>query len=783
MTKKLLLTGIIVLIASNLLAQYSVKGKILNKSDKGFIEFASVHLRQINGNYSADGISGRKGAFAFLNVPEGNYQIRYRYLGYKELADTVLITKNTVLNDVFMETAVIVLDETVIVKKRNEVDFKLDKQVVNVSRQIHAQGGTAADVLQTVPSVQVDAQGNVSLRGSTDFTLLIDGRPSVLKAEEVLNSMQAQNIRQIEVITNPSVKYQAEGSTGIINIITKKTNIKGTEGTVDASLANGNKYSANVLITKRSGKFQSYIGLGISDKTKINESWSERFSGTDYSFKENFNSIRSIRRYTHDIKIGTNWNINQMNRLSINAQAGKWQFDRGLNSSYLTNDTSLVESTEMYKNISDFISTNATFTHSFAEENHSLAIDLQFNLLDNSMPNEYSELSIPYFQEINTNAAKKNARFSFDYKLPLSKKVSMESGVLYSGNYSDYMYSFFSGTRIYEGLAVDPAYSSEMKFRDENSAAYAIVMTDFTIFQLQLGIRAEYNDRLIDIENEILHDDNYDFFPSIHLSRIIKEKHNFALSYSKRINRPNEWQLNPLVYASDRFLLKRGNPTLKDEIVHSLEMNYFFRAEKFNVNAILYAKKLFYGISSYTELIDRAFVETYDNLSKARNAGGDVMFGYNPLKWLRFNLSASMYYSDWEGVLSDNLHVEGSSVIGSGVFRSTFEFPTNSSLQFLALYYAPTNSPQGKTKSFYYFDFIFRQQLLKNKLSITLRTHNTFDTGMLYYDIVGNGFRSENRYHYEGPTFILSVNYLLNNFRKKINTKGIDIDFDSGLDH
>jgi len=674
-------------------------------------------------------------------------------------------------------------DELEVQADRNSVDFKVDKQVINVSQQLHAQGGTAADALQVVPSVKVDAEGNVSLRGSTNFTLLVDGRPSMLKASELLNTLPAATIEQIEVITSPSVKYEAKGSVGIINIVSKKKQLEGTEGLATFSIANGNKYAGSLLLTKRFKKVSTYIGYSIFDRTKVNDSWAERTSGLSSQVFEKTNSVRKLRTFTQELKLGADFDLNSKNQLQLNAQIGNWRSEKGFTSDFWSNVSNVTRyAVEDFKNKNKYLSGNANFKHLFAKKNHALTFDLQLSVLDNAIPDYYSEEQTPYFQFINTDATKQKYRSTLDYVLPLPAKLKLETGLFFAHNVSDYLYRFDSRSSTTDPWQTNPNLSGAMGYQNSNAAMYALLQKDFDVLMLQLGLRAEYESRLLTPQSLSYSFKQLDFFPSVHLSKTLSDKQNISLGYSRRINRPNEWQLNPIVNSADRFLLKKGNPDLLPEYTHAMELNYLFSSKKFTLNTQAYVRFVKQYISSYVEYVDAEFVETYDNLENAFNSGADFMIAYNPLKWLRFNLSFSSYYVRWNGSLADNTLLKNEGFVNSGNFRSTFVISKNTYLQFLAFYYAPNNAPQGYTDAFYYFDFILRQQFFKKRLSLTVRTHNTFDTGLLHYTYAGNDYTSENWYHYEGPTIYFNLSYTLNNF-KQPKTRKIEIDYDSGYDH
>jgi outer membrane receptor protein involved in Fe transport len=300
----------------------------------------------------------------------------------------------------------------------------------------------------------------------------------------------------------------------------------------------------------------------------------------------------------------------------------------------------------------------------------------------------------------------------------------------------------------------------------------------------QLGLRMEYYDFQIKDKgtDKDFSSTAINLFPSVHLSKGLGQDHRFVLSYSRRVIRPDEWQLCPFVYSSDYFETRRGNPDLSQSLIDSYELSYLWSKEKFRLNTDLFHRSAHSPIGTYLLEEDGRFVLSYENLDKETNSGVEMMGMYTPAEWLQFRLSLSAYHSQWEGSLSDGNQLEGSSLQGNGSFSSTFTIKKNTSLQFLAIYYAPADIPQGHSDAFYYFDFILKHSFFNKKLILGLRTHNTFDSGLYHYSVSGSNYLSEGWYRYEGPVFIFNLTYKLNNFKPRASNPGVRMDFDSGLD-
>ena len=280
-------------------------------------------------------------------------------MGYeRKTIDGIVVDQNRQLDlgKIEMKVSMQDLQELQVTAEKNAVAFQIDRKVINVSKELAAEGGTAVDALQNVPSVQVDAYGNVLLRGSSDFTLLINGKPTMLEAQQVLQQTLAETIESIEIITNPSVKYEAKGTTGIINLKLKSSGENGTQGMVNLSLANGDKYSGSIMLNKQYKKFSAFAGFSYSNKTQRTENWGYReVFDSDPVVHDSIDSKRKIKRLSADLKIGTEYRINDNNSLSFSAQIGKWQFSRDISSVFVSGYTMSSDSSSFQNTEEEFL--------------------------------------------------------------------------------------------------------------------------------------------------------------------------------------------------------------------------------------------------------------------------------------------------------------------------------------------------------------------------------------------------------------------------------------------
>lgn len=776
-----------------------IEGTVFCPATARTLEYATVSLFSFPDSVNfANEITGANGLFHFSDVPDGQYFIIIQYMGYeKKFIEGITLNQSnrkTDLGRIEMKISLKDLEEVEIKDNRNALSFEIDRTVVDVSKELAAQGGTAVDALQNVPSVQVDALGNVLLRGSADFTLLVNGKPVLMDAQQVLQQTQAETIESIEIITNPSVKYEAKGTTGIINLKLKKQYKDKTEALVNLSLANGGKYSGSFTLNRQFRKVSAYASVSCSDKTQRTSNWGYRnIFNTDTVYHQSIDSKRKINRFSADIKMGADYDLNDRNSFSIAAQLGSWKFSRDISSLYLQtsdlfSDTILSQNSEedfLLKN--KFLSGEISYSHLFKnKKGHTLDLMAFYGGVLNNTSDDFNVEDPPSEQQFLNTSGRNQVRGSADYTLPLKHDITFSAGLFTDVQLSDYQYSISDSMGSDTVNSPDTGFKAQFDYSNFVGAAYVSVSGKINNwFEYDAGLRLEMYHYSLQYRLHGLNNTTTEtnLFPSLHLSRELSDRHRLGLSYSRRVNRPDEWQLCPVVYSSDNYETKMGNPFLKQSLIDSYEFSYLLMLKKLQLNTQLYYRYSHDPIGSYYLDVDDRFVETYANLDKEINAGIELLAVYKPVDWLQFRLTADGYHSQWQGALADGNDLEGNSFQMNGSFAPTVTIKKNTSLQFLAIYYAPGEVPQGHADAFYYFDFILNHSFFNKKLILGLRTHNTFDTGLYHYSTTGNGYDAEDWYRYEGPVFIFTLSYKLNNFKQKQVKDGVRMDFDSGLDH
>ena len=772
----------------------SVKGTVINEMSKMPVQFANAALFSLrDSSVVAGAIADENGNFIMENLPYGRYYLVIDFIGYykKTISDIKLFPQKKVFDagTVLLKDASENLDEVVVSGERNLVEYKIDRKVINISKNINSSGGTLVDALENAPSVQVDIDGNVTMRGSSNFQVLIDGKPSVLDANDILQQIPASAVENVEIITNPSVKFDPDGTTGIINIIMKKTHKSGLTGVVNASVGTGDKYSTNFLLNYRTKKIGFYLGANYGDRSSIGTG---NFLRTTF-LDDTVNYLETTSERTHErkyysIKGGVDFYFNDNNTLSFSGRYGFFGFEMSNNSNnYEYNLPATID----YYTVNDgtfemgggFYSGNVDYKHNFAKKGHEITFSANYSVRSGGIENTVveSETDAAYTNVFSENKyrtfqdrSRDRLRVKVDYTYPINEKSKIEAGyqarLLSAGG--DYVYENFIDN-IY---VKDESVSNDMIFTRNINSLYTSYSGELAGFKYMAGLRGEFTDRLIDqlTSGEKYPVNRFDFFPSLHISKQLSKTDQMQMSYSRRVNRPRHWYLNPFPGYSDSYSVRQGNPALLPEFIDSYELAYNKRIKKSFFNIDAYYRQTNNSINRIQQLqSDGKILYTFANLDKEYAYGSELSGNFQFFKWWTLYANLNLYYYNLEGETA-GVTTNQQSFNYDAKINSTFMFLENSRLQINGFYNAPTVTTQGNREAFYIFSAAFRQEFFKKKLSVVLRANDIFKTGKYETDTEGTGFSSHSEMLREAPVFMLSLSYKINNYKQKRGERNED---------
>ena len=811
--KKTLLTFLLTSAIQILLISYSkaentvsdpkggtISGRIVDASSNQPMEYVSVALfRATDSTLVTGAISNPEGKFKLDKISTGAYYLKISFLGFQNLqTDKIVISGKSMQNemgDIKLAANTAELSGVSVVGERSKVEYKIDKRVINVGQDLVAQGGTAVNALENTPSVQVDAQGNVSLRGSYDYIVLIDGKPSVLKGSEALKQINAASIKQIEVITNPSAKYEADGKAGIINIIQKKDKMQGVSGTGSLSLGTRDKYSANGLVNYRKKKVNVFAGIDFA-KNKYE---------TDLEIK-NLNFLETGTRHVEETvtqynnndnlggKAGIDYDLNEKNAFTLSGNYGVQGYDNGAAAKYNSyTEGSEQKSWYSSNNTTDVAGRvaglNLDYTHKFGE-NHSLSVSNYYSSWDGADENlltEYTTDENYNPTDTNSSLTYKKDNFNFQYRLNVDYKRMIKTGTLEAG--FQYRYELRKDDYVFKNLdtetnewIVNPMYTYKLDYDNDIYSGYVTYSDTKWGIGYMLGVRSEYFTRTISFSNdEVPYDyDKFMLYPSIHLTKSLKEKHQFQLSYSRRINRPQPWVLNKTPGYIDPYNIFQGSPELEPEFTDAFEFNYRLSYKIMSLSAQMYYRNTTNCFNTRRTLNDDGvMVHELINANSQQSYGTEIGFNFNFTKWWQLSTSANVYHYTLDADISSG-ETTRSSNSWDGRLISSFSLKKGTRLQGVFYMRGPQLDAQGESEGFYTVNLGASQQVLKGKLNLGVSAENIFNS--IKFDYSASGVNYDNTYSIavEGLVLRVTASYTFNNFQNKQRGRADDASFKGG---
>lgn len=736
-----------------------ITGKIIEKSTSLPLGYATVTLQNTRRpDIITGGMTDDKGEFT-IEANAGTYDVKFEFISFKPIEMKQLaIQEDKNFGTISLEAEAEMLDAVEIRAERSTVEIKLDKKVYNVGQDMIVKGGTMSDVLDNVPSVSVDVEGNVSLRGNENVRILIDGKPSGLggiNIADALKLLPADAVDKIEVITNPSARYDAEGGGGIINIILKKGKNQGINGTVTATTGDPANHGFTGTINYKTEQFNLFTTQGYSYRKGPGNSMTdtEYLDGngdiTGY-LKERRNNERLSKSY--NTNFGLEWYLDKTttwtNTFSYRRSSGEnpdnvfqHRYDAGMNLQSITNRFS--NETEKDENV-DF---SSNFTKKFKKDGHQLTVDASFSQSDDDensdIPSRDVLSGLPISDQRTGNIQNQNRTLlQTDYVLPIGEKSQFEAG--YRGNFNDLLTDYSVENFNYTSGAWenDPQFTNTLEYKEKVNALYTQFGTKINKMSYLVGLRWE--DSNIDINQltqNIYKNKKYNnFFPSAFLAYEFSESSSASLSYSRRISRPRSRSINPFSSLSSNINLFRGNPDLDPSMTDAFDFGYLKKWNQLTFNTSMYFNRTQDAVQYVrnTETINgtSVLVTSPVNVGTEDRFGFEFTLSYNPYKWWRLNSNFNLFRNQTKGSytytdLSGNDEtIDFSNTAYSWFARinSKINLPLGIDWQANTTYNAPQTNAQGRSKGIISANLAFSKDVLKDKGTIALNVNDLFNS-------------------------------------------------------
>ncbi len=769
----------------------TIAGKVIDSKSEGAIEYANITLYTAHDStLVTGGISNEEGKFRIDKIKPGEYYATIKFIGYKEQVKSgITISKENPFFKIGMinlDASAQNLNEVEILADKQQVVYKIDKKIVNPSQFLSAQGGSAVDILANTPSVTVDIEGNVSMRGSSNFMVLINGKPTPFEASDALAQIPASSIDNIEIITNPSAKYDPDGAAGIINIITKDEGKEGWDGIANASTNTLGSYSGDFLFNFTGENTRWYLGGGRSDRLRSadysNTSGTINSTGSGDTTHIKQEGERDMNFFSNSIKAGLDYDLNKQNTVGLEMQVGMKgrNFDSKLdNSEWSTGETpTLSFANAKTTSEGEFAQATLSQRSQFGDnKEHQLESSFMYQRYkgDDKTDSDKKDANGISIIKQNTNEEDKSneIRFKTDYTRPWEKgKIEAGYQLRYDDEWSNYSANF-------DTIADNSAFYNENNFLRLINSAYATFSGETGQFGYQLGLRGEHTLRqLEDINGDLVSDINrMDWYPTLHLSYNLNDKQSFMTSYTRRIDRPRGHWLEPNTTWRDPNNVRTGNPNLLPQYVNSYEISYQLRfGQKNFLSTELFHRNVNDKIErTRSKYQDGVLQTSYENVGKDFSTGMELMLNYTITPWWSANLSGSIYdyRMEVDEAYSNSINATQSNNWQARL-SNTFKPTQTLRFQFDAMYNGPSITATGTRSSMMFTSAAVKKSFFNRKLDAGISVMDIFNTAKMDNKSSGASYYSEYSFDMKSPVIQFSISYLFNNYKseKKGNGEG-----------
>jgi outer membrane receptor protein involved in Fe transport len=785
----------------------TLKGTIVDEGTNLPVEYANIILYKMrDSTMVTGGITDLKGNFSIDKVPFGKYYIDFKFIGYKNKRVSGIIISpkqpEVTMEAVKLKSSSENIEGVTVTGQKSMLQNNLDKKVINVDRSINVEGGTALDIMRNIPSVEVDVEGNVSVRGSSNLTILVDGRPSQITS---LEELPANIVQSVELITNPSVRYDPDGLSGILNIVLVKKKTPGYHGMVSVNVGTGNKYSGTVNMNIRQGKFNyfgnfdyryfSSTGSGITNR--------ESFANDTTRFLDQI-SDDSRKGLSNNLRAGVDFFINDKNTLSLIASgsirkstgsegSNNLRYSLPYNIKYDGSED--ITSEDNSKGTGNDLALN--YKKTYDTPGQELTADLYFSSGIRNSDEDLTTLD----NLASTSTLKKttndgnNWSFSFqsDVVKPIGNGGRLETGIKGIIRKSDANYILNERNLITDPWVQNNVVSNRFVLTDQVYAGYAIYSNTLGAFSYQGGLRVEDQLKKADqrTTDSVVNASFFNIFPSAHIKWDINKKNALQISYSRRVNRPSGRDLNPFKNIEDPLNVSYGNPKLEPEFTDAYELGHTLNLPKTNITSTLFYRYRTNLISQKTDRLNNTdtLVTIPLNLNGGSTLGIEFIVNQKITNWWRVNGN----FSYFQAKIIDQSIVKSASESTSWTAKATssFSIGKNCEIQINGNYRSPVitgigggghgpmggggGGSQGKTKEMYSVDLGLRYMVMNKKGTITLRVSDIFNTRISRTNSWGTGYTSYSENRHESQIVFIGFSYRINDYKQRQDQKMEDM--------
>ena len=764
-----------------------IHGRLLDASSREAIDYADIFLYETgNSKPIQQTFPNERGEFRFEQVGKGRYTIMARLVGYDILSKRDIEANGSPVNlgDLMMKPLEVGIAEVEVVASKRQLVYKLDKKVVEATSNMMAGGGSAVDVLENTPSIRVDAEGDVTFRGSSGFLVYIDGKPSVFTGTQALEQVPAGHIENIEIITTPSAKHDTEGDVGIINIITKKHSRQGLSGMINLSGSTWLSRHVDFLLTQQNARSRWYVGGQWTDRMRKSDFDQEKLTIVgDQTTSSHAIGPRTGDSYHYTLKGG--WSLS-LPKTTItldleggyggNKRKGEMNYEETITLKGGSPVTTRYTSIDDYDNDENIGLGSLSVQHKFNDKGHEISASAYYKYGGNALEYFFNDLMSLQGERQQGHRAyesehRETLRANLDYALPFGKGGKLEAGYQYysyleDGNYK--MEWWDPEKQVFYWR--DDIYNT-FYFQEGVNSIYAILSQSWNNFEAQAGVRGEHTHTVLrsSVEGADRTKNRFEFFPSVHLGYNFPNGHRLLASYSRRTTRPQLYYMEPYITYRDFYTAEIGNPDIRPEYINSFELNYQKSFGENSVSATLFHR-------SRKDKIERLRVpysagvtlDSMANVGHDYSTGLELSLNLHPVRWWNTTVNGNLYH----------YKVKNEQAAGGNTSTSTnydilwnnlFDLGKYTRLQLDGSFVGPSVTTQGRTDAYWYANLAVRQQLFNRRLTATLAFRDIFRSAKYVSDIQTADLRSLTRIKPKYPQITLTLSWTFNSYKAKSN--------------
>lgn len=798
MKKNILLIGFALLSVQLLMSQnFTLSGKVIDQQTKTPLEYCTISILDSNTNQLVEGgITNTDGTFS-IEVTKGTYTVLIDYISFEsKKIETLAIDSDKDLGTVLMEINTQQLENVVVVREKTEVEIRLDKRIYNVGKDLTIRGGTVSDVLDNVPSVTVDIEGNVALRGDQNVRILINGKPSSLvgvSGGEALRQLPAESIDKVEVITSPSARYEAEGSAGIINIILVKNKFGGFNGSLSSNIAYPKSFGISGNLNYRTKKYNLFLNSGYNNGTSIGNSYYKseflKPEGNDELIE---NRVFDRNRVGWNTNAGIEYFITEKSSLTTSLFLSDRDNNNLATNQLFSTDFGLetIETLRQEKEdeVSNTFEFNINFNHNFNDDGHKLSIDFQ---KENSEEIEDGDV---FVNEIAPNPNKKMGEtvltdetfdqilFQADYVNPFSESGQFEAG--FRTVLKDRVILYELTNEVTSGnFEINTDLSNTLEYQENIYAAYSQYGNKVGKFSYFFGLRFEQTEITINQKtgNQEIKNSYGDLFPTINLSYELTNSQSITLGFNRRISRPRGRFINPFPSRSSATNLFQGNPNIQPSYSNGVDLGYLKRWDQISLNGSVYFTRqtdVFIFILEDTgekTMVGETLVPILRrypiNLASQNRYGFELNSSASISKKWRVNGNINFFANDLKGSHNGKIY-DKKSTSWSGRLSNTLTLPKKIDWQTNVFYRGPREDAQNKSKGFASVSTAISKDVLKDNGTITFRISDVFNSQRRRSNLLTENVKNYSEFQWREPSYTLNFTYRFNERKSRKSNRG-----------